>query len=217
LIAISILVVREAYIRFFDAGGVNGTGVMLVASGGLLVNLLGLWILKTDKESALNVRGAWLHVAADAVGSVGAIAGGFLVSVFGWQRADPVISVLISLLVTYSAWDLLKESVNILMEGVPKGIDAGQVRDAVAAVEGVESVRDLHIWSITSGMVALSMHVGAGAERAHSDLLAELKRVLRDRFQISHSTIQIEVDRDLEDAGTPRRCDLSVRPHADRS
>ena len=194
LVAISLLIFVEAYHRLMEPQPVAGRTVMLIAVGGLLVNLTGLLILHGGKDESLNVRGAWLHLLTDALGSVGAIAGGLMIWVWGWHWADPAVSVAIGLLVIYSSWDLLKESVGVLLEGTPTHIDLPAVRAAMAAVKGVEGVHDLHVWTITSGMDAMSGHVvvGDGAGRTHAEILEELHRVLHERFELHHMTIQIE-------------------------
>ena len=192
LIAIAIYIFIEAYERFREPPEVLGGLVMVIATGGLLVNLVGLWILKAGRNESLNVRGAWLHVLTDALGSVGAIIGGAMIYLFGWGWADPLVSVIIALLVLYSSWDLLKQSVAVLMEGAPGNLDVDQVRDAIRAVPSVRGVHDLHVWSITSGMVALSAHVTVKGDGPASVTLGAIRDELQRRFGIDHVTIQAE-------------------------
>ena len=194
LIAISLLIFVEAFQRLAEPQPVSGGLVMGIAVGGLLVNVLGLVMLHGGKDESLNVRGAWLHLLTDALGSVGAILGGAAVWAFGWFWADPLVSVLIGLLVIWSAWHLVRESVGVLLEGTPPHIDVAEVRAAMAEVEGVEEVHDLHVWTITSGMEAMSGHVVVGgvAPRSSSEVLAELHRLLHERFGLHHMTIQME-------------------------
>ena len=192
LIAIAIYIFIEAYERFREPPEVLGGLVMVIATGGLLVNLVGLWILKAGRNESLNVRGAWLHVLTDALGSVGAIMGGALIYLFGWAWADPMVSVLIALLVLYSSWDLLKQSVAVLMEGAPGNLDVDQVRNAIRAVPSVRGVHDLHVWSIASGMVALSAHVTVKSDRPASVTLGAIREELQRRFGIDHVTIQVQ-------------------------
>lgn len=195
LIAISVFIFAEAYQRFRAPETVAGMTVMLIAAGGLVVNVVGLLLLHSGKDESLNVRGAWLHLLTDALGSVGAITGGLAIWAFEWHWADPAVSVLIAILVLYSSWHLLRDSVNVLLEGTPAHIDLEAVRAAMQEVEGVEEVHDLHVWTITSGMDAMSGHVVVGArdERPRSgDILAELHRMLHERFGLHHLTIQIE-------------------------
>jgi cobalt-zinc-cadmium efflux system protein len=192
LVAISLLIFVEAYDRFRAPPAVAGREMMGIAAGGLAINLIGLWILSAGRGESQNERGAWLHVLTDALGSVGAIAGGALVTFLGWRWADPAVSVLIALLGIYSSWELLRESVAVLMESAPGHIDVDAVRDAIAATAGVVSVHDLHIWSITSGMVSLSAHICTGDLVPPRDLLQRLGTMLRERFNIVHVTLQLE-------------------------
>lgn len=191
LVAVSLWIFYEAWQRFQDPPAVEGGLMMAVAGGGLLVNLAGLWILRGGRRGSLNVRGAWLHVLADTLGSLQAVAAGGLILLFGWSLADPVASVLIGLLVLSSAWKLTREAVAVLMEGAPGHIDVDEVRDAIRETSGVEAVHDLHVWTITSGFVALSCHVAASG-RSREALLQELENTLDERFGIGHTTIQVE-------------------------
>ena len=192
LVAISIYIFIEAYQRIGEPPEVQGGLMMAIAIGGLLINLTGLWILNAGRGESLNVQGAWLHVLTDALGSVGAIVAGGLIWAFGWNWADPVASVVIGILVVYSSWNLLKETVAVLMEGAPGHIDVDAVRDSMVSVPGVEAVHDLHVWTVTSGMVALSAHVVAQGTPIDSDVLRRVRDVLRDGFEIDHATIQME-------------------------
>lgn len=192
LVAIAVYILFEAYHRFRDPREVIGPAMLAIAVGGLAVNLLGLWLLSAGRDDNLNVRGAWLHVLTDALGSVGAIAAGALIWGFGWQWADPLASVLIAILVIYSSWRLLAEAVAVLMESAPHGIDVDEVRAAMGAAPGVVDVHDLHVWSITSGLDSLSAHVVIEEGHSHSELLTALRAMLDERFGIDHVTIQIE-------------------------
>ena len=192
LVAISIYIFVEAYHRVRQPPKVQGLAMMGIAIGGLAVNLLGLWVLGGGKESSLNVRGAWLHVLTDALGSVGAIVASVLIWAFGWNWADPVTSALIGLLVIVSSWRLLAESVSVLMESAPRRIDVDEVRDAMAGVVGVKAVHDLHVWTIASGMESLSAHVVTDRLDQNGHLLRQLRTTLHDRFGIDHVTIQVE-------------------------
>jgi cobalt-zinc-cadmium efflux system protein len=192
LVAISILVLIEAVHRFGQPIAVDAPGMMGIAVGGLLVNLAALAILHAGRDENLNMRGAWLHVATDALGSVQAIAAGALIWGFGWQWADPVASVLISLLVVYSAWSLLKEATGVLMEGAPAHIDVDEVHGALAELPGVIEVHDLHVWTITSGMESISAHVVVEDRRFDCAVLGEIRSTLHERFGIHHITVQME-------------------------
>jgi cobalt-zinc-cadmium efflux system protein len=194
LVTISAFVLAEAVQRLRQPAVVDAPAMMGIAVGGLLVNLAGLWILRRGRDESLNVRGAWLHVLTDALGSVQAIAAGLLIWAFGWQWADPAASILISLLVVYSAWSLLKEATAVLMESAPAHMDVDEMRDAMMGVPGVLEVHDLHVWTITSGRESLSAHVVVEEGRYNCDLLSEIRSALHERFGIHHMTVQIETE-----------------------
>jgi cobalt-zinc-cadmium efflux system protein len=199
LIAIAIYIFSEAYQRFRKPPAVLGGWMLVVAVLGLLVNLGGLWILHGARDESLNVRGAWLHVLGDAAGSVGAIVAGVLIWTLGWNWVDPLAGALICLLILVSSWRLLKETVGVLMEHAPSHIDVDKVRDAIMEINGVDGVHDLHVWTITSGLVSLSAHVSVERVAPDGDLLHEVRRALRERFGIDHVTIQLE-PRSFEEA-----------------
>ncbi len=199
LIAISVYVFVEAYHRLWQPPEVQGPAMLVVAVGGLAVNLVGLWLLHGGRQESLNVHGAWLHVLTDALGSVGAIAAAVLIWAFGWAWADPVASVLIGLLVVYSSWRLLAESVSVLLESAPKGIDVDEVYRTIRGVPGVLAVHDLHVWSITSGLNCLSAHVVAAEGQPHAALLKTLQNEMHEKFGLDHLTIQIEPEGFEED------------------
>jgi cobalt-zinc-cadmium efflux system protein len=194
LVAISILVLIEAFHRFGDPGKVDAPGMMGIAAGGLAVNLVALAILHAGRDESLNLRGAWLHVLTDALGSVQAIAAGALIWAFGWQWADPAASVLIALLVVYSAWSLLREATGVLMESAPAHIDVAAVEEAMQEISGVLEVHDLHVWTITSGMESLSAHVVVEDGCFDCDVLGEIRATLHERFGIHHITVQMETE-----------------------
>ena len=193
LIATAIVVWIEAVKRWGSPPEVQGGLMFGVASGGLIINLLGLWILNQGKESSLNVHGAWLHVLTDALGSVGAMAAGALIWAFGWRWVDPAVSMLIGGLVLYSAWNLMKATMRVLMESAPEHLDVDAVRTTILAVPGVQAVHDLHVWTIRSGLVALSAHVTVPPEADTAALLATLRDRLHTGFQIDHATIQCDL------------------------
>ena len=157
------------------------------------MNLIGLVDpARGRQDESLNMRGAWLHVLTDALGSVGRDHRWRADLLFGWNWADPAASVVIGALVLYSSWSLLRETVAVLMEGAPGHIDVDDVRNTISGMPGVLSAHDLHVWTITSGMVALSAHVIAENPSPDSPLLGELRKTLHDRFGIDHITIQVE-------------------------
>jgi cobalt-zinc-cadmium efflux system protein len=190
--AISIYIFVEAVRRLAEPPQVLGGWMLAIAAGGLAVNLTMLGILSGGKSENLNIRGAWLHVLTDTLGSVGAIIAALLIWLYRWNWIDPAISIVIGLLVVYSAWHLLLESTAVLMESAPRGIDVDQVRDSIIATPGVIAVHDLHIWTITSGFDSLSAHVVVPDGQPPGPLLAQLRGALHDQFGIDHITIQIE-------------------------
>ncbi|HVR96660.1 MAG TPA: cation diffusion facilitator family transporter [Thermoanaerobaculia bacterium] len=192
LVAISIYVFLEAWERFRNPPEVDAPVMMAIAAGGLAVNLIGLRVLSGGRSESLNIRGAWLHVLTDALGSVQAIIAGALIWRLGWDWADPAASVLIGALVIYSSWSLLREAVRVLMESAPAHIDVDEVRNAMAGVSGVLAVHDLHVWTITSGMESLSAHLVVAEGCSGRDLLTEVRATLHDRFGIDHITVQLE-------------------------
>lgn len=198
LVLISLLIFYEAYQRLDAPPTVKSGTMTLVAAGGLAVNLLCAWLLHGDHETDLNVRGAWLHIIGDALGSVGAIAAGALMSIYGWYAADPLFSFLIGLLIVWSSWNLIRESTNVLLEGTPAHINLAAVEDSILETEGVEDVHDLHIWTITSGREALSAHVIHVEAISQAELLKRLRTKLHERFGLDHLTIQMETS-DFED------------------
>ena len=198
LVVLSLLIFYEAYQRWTNPPAVRSGLMMVVAGGGLAVNLACAWILHGDHHDDLNVRGAWLHVIGDALGSVGAIIAGALMSAYGWYQADPLFSFLIGLLIIWSSWHLIRESTNVLLEGTPAHINLAAVEDVILETEGVEDVHDLHVWTITSGREALSAHVIHVEAISQAELLKELRAKLSDRFGLDHLTIQMETP-DFED------------------
>lgn len=191
LIVVAVLIVIEAFHRLERLAPVNGRVMMWIAVGGLLVNLISMRILHGGQADSLNVRGAWLHVVTDTLGSVEAILAGAVIWAFGWTWADPVASILIALLVVWSAWSLIRDAGNILLEATPSHIDASEVQAAIRRVEGIEQVHDLHVWTITSGFESLSVHARVG-DRDRDAVLSDVRAVIRERFDIEHATIQLE-------------------------
>jgi cobalt-zinc-cadmium efflux system protein len=198
LVLISLGIFYEAYQRWANPPAVNSGGLILVAAGGLVINLLCAWMLHGDHEVDLNIRGAWLHIMGDALGSLGAIAAGLLMWLYNWYAADPLFSVIICLLIIWSSWHLIRESINVLLEGTPSHINLAAVEEAILRTSGVEDVHDLHVWTITSGREALSAHVIHAETISQPELLKELRTKLHDRFGVDHLTIQMETP-DFED------------------
>lgn len=192
LVVIALLIFYGAYQRWLSPPIVRSGPMMLLASGGLAINLICAWILHSRNEIDLNMRGALLHVMGDALGSVAAILAGACMMFFGWYAADPLFSVVISLLIILGSGRLIRESANVLLEGTPAHINLAAVEDAILATSGVNDVHDLHVWTITSGREALSAHVIHAHSISQPDLLKELRTKLHDRFGVDHLTIQME-------------------------
>ena len=195
LVLVAVLVAIEAIERLGAPQAVMGAGMLMIAAGGLAVNLAGLWILSPGRKSSLNMRGAWLHVLSDALGSVGAILAGALIWAFGWSWADPAASLLIAALIVFSAWHLLRDAVDVLMEAAPRDLDPDQIEQALSELSGVAQVHDLHVWSIGSAGVSLSCHLVDENDPLNPELLSDAYLLLGDRFGIAHATIQIEPKR----------------------
>ena len=199
----------EAVHRFFRPEPVIGSGMLLVASLGLCVNLFMALLLFRPRLESLNIKAAYVHVVSDALGSVGAIIGAIVILWSDAYWVDPLISVLIGLLIVYSSWGLIKESAHILMEGVPPGIEIGEVEQALLSQQGVCCIYDLHVWSISGGRPALSAHVVLSESRVdRNEVLMGLKSVLKERFGIDHTTIQIESTHEMR----PEEEGLTCRP-----
>lgn len=189
---------HEAYRRLLSPPEVQSLGMVIVATAGLAVNVATGMILYASRQKSLNLRGAFLHVVGDALGSVGAIAAGLIMLSTGWRLADPLVSVLIGGIILMTSWGLVRESVGILMQWAPREIDVGQVQKAMVEVRGVVKVHDLHIWAVTTGVFTLSAHAVVDGGEDFPQVLNGIETILRDRFNIEHTTIQFETE-DRED------------------
>jgi cobalt-zinc-cadmium efflux system protein len=191
LVALGAWIVWAAIGRLSDPPGVAGGWVLAAGAAGLVVNLAAARVLHSA-GSGLNVRAAMLHVLADLVSSAGVVVAGLVVLATGWAYADPLAGLLIGLLVVASPVGVLRETVGVLLEGAPAGMDAREVGAAMASTEGVVGVHDLHLWTITSGFPALSAHVLVAAGADCHAIRRELEQLLRHRFQLTHTTLQVE-------------------------
>jgi cobalt-zinc-cadmium efflux system protein len=194
LVALAAWIFYESALRLQRPENVSEGLMIGVAGLGVALNGGIMWALKAASRSDLNVRSAFVHMLGDALGSGAIVAGGLVMYYTGWLWVDPVLSILIGGLIVWTAWDIIRESLNILLEGLPRGIRLGQVADEMRLVEGVLDVHDLHIWSLGSSTHALSCHVLiADVPPSSSDcILRALNSVLADRFHIAHTTVQFE-------------------------
>ncbi|MEO6067772.1 MAG: cation diffusion facilitator family transporter [Gemmatimonadota bacterium] len=193
LVALSLWIVVEAVSRFRTPTPVRGGVLLVVAVAGLIANLVALGLLHRDKQGSLNLRGAYLHVLGDVLGSVGAIGAGVVIWFTGWTPADPLISIVLALLILVGAWRLVRESAEVLLEQAPSHLALGEVEGRMLEVAGVTAVHDLHVWTVTSGMVAMSGHAVVPELGEHPRVLAELQRAVSG-VGIAHATIQLEVE-----------------------
>jgi cobalt-zinc-cadmium efflux system protein len=193
LVVISLLILWQAWERFRDPQPVEGGLMLTVAGAGLAVNIIAAMLLHGASGQSLNVRGAYLHVLGDLLGSVAAIAAAVIILTTGWLAADPLMSCAVAVLILLGSWRLVRESVDILLEGTPRGLDIARVERAIAAVPGVGPVSDLHVWTLTSGVLAMSGHARIDDLRDYNRILADIHRAMHDEFGISHVTIQLDV------------------------
>ena len=195
LIAVALWIAWGAWERLRHPTGVVGSGVLAIGAVGIVANGVPVWLmLRHADRSNLNVRGALVHAATDVLGSLGVVVAGAIVMATGWTRADPLIAALIGLVVLLSSWQLLRDSLRVLLEVAPAGLEPEQIGRAVASEPGVRNVHDLHVWTITSGLDALSAHVVIDAAADPDEVLHRLEGVLEERFGITHSTLQIDRD-----------------------
>lgn len=192
LVLVAAWVLLEAARRLSDPPEVLGGWMLAVAVGGLAVNAAALVVLARSGRESLNIKAALRHVLADALGSVGVIVASIVILTTGWELADPIVSAAIAVLILFSAWAVLRDSGHILLEGAPSGVDPGEVESVILDVPGVESVHDLHVWTITSGFDALSAHVLVGREQDCHALRRAVEQALGASFGITHTTLQVD-------------------------
>jgi len=196
LFAIAAGIAIEGYHRLIHPEPVDVRTVVVLASFGIVLNALGMWITHAGAQGSMNLRSTFLHLAGDLLNSVGVLVSAALIAWTGLLAADPIVSFLIAATIVWSGIRLCREALGVLLEGAPPHIPVGEVSSALAQVPGVSAVHDLHVWTITSGMVALSCHIVVSCEspgcRSHDEILTDAKAVLRKRFAIEHTTIQFE-------------------------
>ena len=192
LVVIALAIFWQAYQRVLSPEPVEGPLMLGVSIAGLLVNIIAARLLHSSAGHNLNLRGAYLHVIGDLIGSVGAILAAILIITTGLMIADPIISVIVGMLVLYSSWKLVRESVDVLLESVPAHIDLLAVRKTIDEIPGVDQVHDLHVWTVTSGLICMSGHAVVQNPEQNQRVLQDIHSALRDRFGISHITVQLE-------------------------
>jgi cobalt-zinc-cadmium efflux system protein len=196
LVVIALLIFWEAVSRLRHPEPVRSTPMIVVALVAVLMNtLISLW-LRSAARRDLNVRSAYLHMLGDAVSAAGVVAAGVVVAFTGATIADPLVSILIGLLILWSSWSVLKESVNVLLEAIPKGLNMDAVEQAISGVDGVEAVHDLHVWTVGSGIIACSCHITVEEQsvRSGQNVLRAVAEELEHDFGITHTTIQVEAE-----------------------
>ncbi|CAN7654324.1 cation diffusion facilitator family transporter [Acidovorax sp. LjRoot129] len=193
LFGVAAYILFEAWQRWSNPPAVQTTGVLVIAVLGTIVNLVSMRLLASGKDSSLNVKGAYLEVWSDLLGSIGVIVGALVILFTGWNWVDTVIAIAIGLWVLPRTWILLKETLNILLEGVPEGIDLPQLKQALLDVPGVMSIHELHVWAVSSAKTSLSAHVVYIPESTNpAELMDSITQVLAKQFEITHTTIQLE-------------------------
>lgn len=195
LFLLSFYILYEAYRRFQEPPEVQSLPMLVVALVGLAVNLIGIYNLRRGSKESLNLQGAFLEVVSDTLGSLGVIVASLIIYFTGWYYADPIFSVLIGLFILPRTWGLMIQAVNVLLEGAPAHVSLKAVEDAIRSIPGVAAVHDLHVWTITSGLEAMSAHVVLADSlslQAGQKILETLNAELKEKFAIEHTTIQVE-------------------------
>jgi cobalt-zinc-cadmium efflux system protein len=192
LAAVAGYILTEAWQRFRSPAPVASVTVLAVAAVGLAVNLVGAYLLRQGSQSSLNVRGAYNEVVSDALSSLGVMVGAAVITATGWLWVDPLVAVAIALFVVPRTWALLREAIHVLLEGTPREVDLEALRAAMESVPGVEAVHDLHVWTLTSGVHALSAHALLREGAAHGTVLVALHTKVTGGFSIHHVTVQLE-------------------------
>jgi len=192
LVGIAVLVFYESYTRFLQPEAIKTTEMILIGGAGLIANLASASVLHGSHTHNLNIRGAFLHVLGDILGSIAVICAGVAIALWGFLWADPAVSAIVSVLILLSAWRLVRDSVLILLEGTPAHVNLGAMRKELSEVRGVTSVHDLHVWTLTSGVHVMTCHAVLAPGGNANQVLEQLNKVSRERFRVDHTTIQIE-------------------------
>jgi len=191
LLLISVWIIWEAFNRLRTPEPVHGGLMLAVAVLGLVANAISAWVLRPQNDDNMNVRGAYLHILGDLLGFVGTIVAALLIRTMGWVAADTIASIIVSALILRGAWALVRDSVDVLLESTPSHISAASVRDQLVAIPGIESVHDLHVWTVTSNVIAMSVHAIVREPERHQHVLEHVLDAMR-LFGISHVTVQLE-------------------------
>ena len=198
LIGISLYILFEAYQRFKNPPDVESRTMLIVASIGLVINLIGMYILQKGKGESLNLKGAYFEVLSDMLTSIAVIVAGIIIWTTGWFYADPILSSLIGLLILPRTWKLLKQATHVLLEGTPSDVHIGDLRKMLKAINGVTEVHDLHVWSLTSGINAMSGHIVIDKNTEPNRMLEMIEKKIKAEFKINHTTIQLEIADDYK-------------------
>lgn len=192
LIGISLYILYEAYERFRNPPEVQSGAMLVVASVGLFINLVGIYLLRAASKESLNMKGAYYEVFSDLLTSIGVMAAALIMLTTGWYYADPLISAGIGLFILPRTWLLLRDAVGVLLEGTPADVNLAALREAIKDVSGVADVHDLHVWSLTSGVNAMSVHAVLSDHGLHDEVLAAVQKKVTSEFKIAHATVQVE-------------------------
>lgn len=197
LVLLSLYIMYQAYLRMLHPQPVHGSLMLIIAVVGLAANVVGALFLFKHSHTNLNIRGAYLHIVGDALSSIGVVIGGIVILYTGWYLIDPILSIVISLVIIYGSWSLVRESVNILLESVPAHINIDTIAGEIARINGVREAYHIHVWTITSGVYAMSAHVLIDDRLVSSsrEIIDEIRSLLLKKFNVLHSTIQLECDR----------------------
>jgi len=191
LVVLSLIIIWGAWVRYQEPMDIKSVEMFWISTLGLLFNLFGAWILTRGGSKNLNITGALFHVLGDALGAFGAMLAALMIYFWGWNHADAAVSVIIALIIIASSFRLILDTTHVIIEGAPHHLNTDHIRQAISKCGLVKEVHDLHVWSITSGMVSLSVHVVASEGSRHT-ILCEIRNMLKEKFQIEHVTIQIE-------------------------
>lgn len=192
LIGISLYILYEAYERFRNPPDIQSGAMFAVASVGLVVNIAGIYLLRSASKESLNMKGAYFEVLSDMLTSVGVIVASVIMLTTGWYYADPLISAGIGLFILPRTWLLLRDAVSVLLEGTPADVNLAALREAIKNVAGVADVHDLHVWCLTSGVNAMSVHTVLNDHSIHDEVLIAVQKKVTSEFNIAHATVQVE-------------------------